>query len=61
MNNIKIKKIFSSRVANQLCHRGFWIIGTEPNMIKPQYDVFLFEETDELLAAYDEILTNMGK
>lgn len=52
---IKIKKVFSSKIANELCHMGFWIIGTEPNMIKPQYDVFLFEATDELLEAFDKI------
>jgi hypothetical protein len=55
MKNTKIKKVFSSKVANQLCHMGFRIIGTEPNMIKPQYDVFLFEETEELLNAFDYI------
>lgn len=55
MKNTKIKKVFSSKVANQLCHRGFRIIGTEPNMIKPQYDVFLFEETEELIQEFDRI------
>lgn len=61
MNNVKIKKIYSSRIANELKHRGFWIIGVEPNMKKPWFDVFLFEATDEMLAAYDQILTEMGK
>lgn len=56
MQNTKIKKIFSSKIANKLCHMGFQIIGVEPNMIKPQYDVFLFEATDELLEAFDNIL-----
>lgn len=59
MKNTKIKKVFSSKVANQLCHMGFKIIGTEPNMIKPQYDVFLFEETEELLNAFDYIQRQM--
>lgn len=59
MKNTKIKKVFSSKVANQLCHMGFRIIGTEPNMIKPQYDVFLFEETEELLNAFDYIQRQM--
>lgn len=59
MSNTKIKKVFSSKIANQLCHMGFKIIGTEPNMIKPQYDVFLFEETEELLEAFDQIMRKM--
>ena len=59
MKNTKIKKVFSSKVANRLCHMGFKIVGTEPNMIKPQYDVFLFEETEELLNAFDYIQKQM--
>lgn len=53
---VKIKKVFSSKIANKLCRMGFQIIGEEPNMIKPQYNVFLFEATDELLKAFDYII-----
>ena len=54
-NDANIKKVYSSKIANKLCHLGFKIIGTEANMFKPQYDVFLFEKTDELLYAFDLI------
>ena len=45
------KKIFTRKLAVYLRERGFRIIGTEPNRWHPQYDVFLFEETPELLEA----------
>lgn len=61
MPNVKLKRIFSSRIANELYHRGFYLIGTEPNKRHPQYDVFLFEETEELLKAYDEIIKILQK
>lgn len=52
------KKIYSSKIAGILCRRGFKIIKTEPNPRKPWLDTFIFEETDALLQAFDEILTN---
>lgn len=53
----KTKKIYSSKIAGQLCRRGFKVIKTEPNPHKPWLDVFIFEETDALNQAFDEILT----
>ena len=44
-------KCFSAKLANYLKKQGFYIIGTEANMKKPQYDVFLFEDTKELREA----------
>ncbi len=41
-------KCFSSKLANNLIRNGFQMLGTEPNMKKPQYDVFLFEKTEKL-------------
>ena len=52
----KTKKIYSSKIAGVLCRRGFKVIGTEPNPRKPWLDVFLFEDTDALKQAFDEIL-----
>lgn len=51
----KIKKVFSARVANLLCHMGFQIIGTEINKLHPQFNVFLFIETEEFAKAFDYI------
>ena len=45
---------YSSKLAGYLRQRGFKIIGTAPNMKKPQYDVFLFEDTPELRAAVND-------
>ena len=53
----KTKKIYSSRIAGALCRKGFRVIKTEPNPHKPWLDVFIFEETDALIQAFDEILT----
>lgn len=55
------KKIYSSKIAGELCRRGFKVIGTEPNPHKPWLDVFLFKETDALKQAFDEILTRHTK
>lgn len=50
------KKIYSSKIAGILCRQGFKIIGTEPNPRKPWLDVFLFENTEALNQAFNEIL-----
>lgn len=52
---MKIFKCYSGRIANELRHKGFWIIGKEPNMKKPWFDVFLFEDTPELRVAFTDI------
>lgn len=54
-NNTNIKKIFSKRLARELRFKGFVIVGTEPNKYKPQFDVYLFEDTEELHRALSEI------
>ncbi len=46
-NNVKIKRIYKKAVAIELRQLGFRIIGTEVNPIKPQFDVYLFEDTEE--------------
>ena len=51
---MKYFKCFSARLASYLHKRGFKIEGTEPNLKKPQFDVFLFHETPELKIAVDE-------
>lgn len=51
-----IKKIFSKRIAYELRKRGFKIIGTEPSEYKPQFDAYLFQESEELEKAMGEII-----
>lgn len=53
MPNTKYFKCFSSLAAGYLHRKGFKIIGTETNRIKPQYNVFLFEDTPEVREAFD--------
>ena len=45
---------YSAKLAGFLRKKGFKIVGTKVNLKKPQYDIFLFEETEELKKAVDE-------
>ena len=49
-------KIFTKRLASELCKQGFQIIGTEINNEKPWLYVYLFENTPEFLFALEELL-----
>ena len=40
------KRIYTKSVALELRKRGFKIIRTEPNENKPEFDVYVFEETE---------------
>lgn len=55
-----IKKIYSKRIAYELRKRGFKIIGVEPSEYKPQFDAYLFQESEELEKAMGEII-NSGR
>ena len=48
--------IYSLRVMRQLLERGFVPEQTIPNPIKPQYKCWVFEATEELQTALDEVL-----
>ena len=52
---MKTKTIYSRRVAFELRKKGFKIIKTGINEDKPQFDTYIFEDTDELNAALSEI------
>lgn len=51
-------KCFSAELAGYLRKKGFKIISTTVNLKKPQYDVFLFEDTKELREAFDAYCKN---
>lgn len=53
---MKTKAIRSRKIAFQLRKMGFSIIGTSPNRFKPEFDVYIFENTPELQKALDEVL-----
>ena len=45
---MKEKIIFSKRIAVELRKRGFVILETRVNELHPQYDCWVFEDTEEL-------------
>lgn len=47
-------KVFTKKMANALCQRGFQVIGTEINNEKPWLYVYQFEDTPELRQALAE-------
>ena len=55
---MKIKKIYTKKMAVYLRERGFKILGTEVNPNKPEFDVYLFENTPDFEAA---MLEYVGK
>ena len=54
-NETNIQKVFTKRLALELRKRGFDIIGTEPNNYKPEFNVYIFKNTDELQQAIHDI------
>ena len=55
---MNIKKIFKKRMAIYLREHGFKIIGTEVNKKRPEFDVYLFEDSDDLRNAMVEYSEN---
>lgn len=48
---MEIKKIYTKKMAVYLRERGFKILGTEVNPNKPEFDVYLFENTPDFETA----------
>ena len=48
-------KVFTRRLAIKLRERGFQIVKTEVNSKKPEFDIYCFEDTEELRKAVDEL------
>ena len=51
MNDHKLYIVYMPRLAGALREMGFKIIKVSPNIKKPQYDVYWFEDTSSLHAA----------
>lgn len=49
------KKIFNRRLALALRRKGFEIIKTEPNFYKPEFNVYIFNDSEELQSALTEL------
>lgn len=54
-NNVKYFKVFSRKLAYLLRIAGYRVAAVEPNSYKPQFDVYLFEDTDEFRKAFTDI------
>lgn len=54
---MKKKAVFNRKIAQDLCYRGFKIVDVQPNNNKPWLNVYYFEATNELIGAFDRILT----
>ena len=48
------KRVYSTKIAAELCRLGFKIVRTVPNPKKPWLTSYLFENTPELLEALNE-------
>lgn len=57
-NKSNLKKIFNRRLALELRKRGFEIIETEPNFYKPEFDVYMFANSDKLQMALTDLTQN---
>lgn len=51
---MKEKMIFSQKLVNFLAKKGFRVIRTQPNKKMPWYDVYIFEDSEELSNAIEE-------
>lgn len=48
--------VFSAAITTELFNRGFKCIDSQINTRYPKYKVFYFEDTEELRAAFEDIL-----
>lgn len=50
--------VYTRRIAYELRLRGFDIVRVVPDKVRPQFDNFVFEDSDEIRAAIEEINKN---
>ena len=55
---MEVKKIYTRKMAVYLREQGFKIIGTEVNKNKPEFDVYLFKDSNNLREAMIEYSKN---
>ena len=59
MTNNKTFKVFTKKLANALCKKGYKVVGTAINNEKPWLNVFLFEDSEKLRQDINEITSMM--
>lgn len=52
---MKFMKVFKRQIALSMIAEGFQLIDKEKNYIKPHLNVYIFEETEESLLAFQRI------
>ena len=50
------KLVFSRRIAAELRKQGFPLLRTIPNHNNPKYDVYVFEDTEDLNEKWEHIM-----
>lgn len=55
------KMIFNRRIAIELRKQGFKLIKTIPNHNNPKYDVYIFDDGDEINRRWNEIIEKINK
>lgn len=61
INNKKGKVIFSRKYALYLRENGCKILQTKPNMRKPEFDVWIFEDNNKLKKAMQTYMKEVHK
>ena len=55
MSDKQLYRVFTRRLAARLRAKGFELIGIDKDYKHPQYDNYLFEDTQELREAIEEL------
>ena len=50
------KKVYTRRIAYELRLKGFKIIRLEPNPNRPEFNIYVFQNTPELESAFKEVV-----
>lgn len=58
---METKKIYTRKLAYELRKMGFKILRTEPNPYKPEFNLYIFEDTPEFQEAMGKCLANIKK
>lgn len=52
-------RVFTMRLCRYLCDQGFKYIAIEPHRRRPEFNTWVFEETNELLRAVDAYMRDL--
>lgn len=58
---MKYQKVYSSKIAGELCRRGYRVRATKPNPKKPWLNMFLFEVTDSFKEEFSDLINKTSE